>query len=366
MVFHPDRPAVAIIGGGPAGLMAAEIISAAGHPVDLFDSMPSVGRKFLLAGIGGLNLTHSEPFERFITRFGPQQPILHACLQTFTPDQLRLWARQLGIDTFVGSSGRVFPTGMKAAPLLRAWLHRLRQAGVRLHVRHRWLGWNALGELRLATADGERCLSPSATVLALGGASWPRLGSDGQWVSLLQEKGVAIAELQPANCGFEIDWSEHFRQRFAGQPLKTVALSFTQAADTGRMRRIGECVVTADGIEGSLIYAFARELRETIRQSGAATIWLDLAPDRDLSWLAGELAHPRGSRSLSSHLQSRVGIKGVKAGLLREALSAPALSDPLQLAAGIKQLPLQLRAPRPIDEAISTAGGSVSDRWTSD
>lgn len=367
MVSRPERgrPTVAIIGGGPAGLMAAETISEQGYPVDIYDGMPSVGRKFLLAGVGGLNITHSEPFEHFLTRYGPRQADMTPWLEAFSPERLRQWVHQLGIDTFVGSSGRVFPTQMKAAPLLRAWLHRLRQGGVQLHVRHRWLGWHPQGGLRLATPDGERLAAPAATVLALGGASWPRLGSDGQWVTLLQQPGVPLAPLQPANCGFDIDWSEHFRERFAGQPLKTVAITLPNHAGEPA-RRLGECVISRHGIEGSLIYALARSLRETINQTGSATLWLDLAPDRDISWLATELSRPRGSRSLSSHLQSRTGIKGVKAGLLREALPAETLSDPRQLAAGIKQLPLRLRSPRPLDEAISTAGGvcfEALDEW---
>ncbi|MFO1381867.1 MAG: TIGR03862 family flavoprotein [Chitinivorax sp.] len=358
MDSHPDTRSntVVVIGGGPAGLMAAEAIASHNLRVELYDAMPSVGRKFLLAGVGGMNITHSEPFEPFLSRYGPRRPAIEPLLRNFTPQQLRDWIHGLGIDTFVGSSGKVFPTQMKAAPLLRAWLQRLRDSGVRLHVRHRWLGWDRAHRLRFAAPHGEIAVAADATVLALGGGSWARLGSDGAWVELLQQRGIAIAPLQPANCGFDIGWSEHFRQRFAGEPLKTVALQFIDASGAS-IGKLGECVITANGIEGNLIYAFAAHLRERINQTGSAQIGIDLAPDWSQEKLSAELARPRGSRSMSSHLQSRVGIRGVKAGLLREVLGADGFGDPLRLAAAIKSLPLTLRAPRPLDEAISSAGG---------
>jgi uncharacterized flavoprotein (TIGR03862 family) len=345
------RKRALVIGGGPAGLMAAEILSRHGLEVAVYDAMPSLGRKFLMAGKGGMNLTHSEPLDSFLSRYGARRSRIEPLLAAFGPDALRDWARGLGIDTFVGSSGRVFPADMKAAPLLRAWLRRLREAGVRFHVRHRWLGWDEHGALRFANPDGEQCISADITILALGGGSWARLGSNGAWVTLLEQRGVTIAPLRPANCGFDVGWSEHFRERFAGEPLKSVALSFA-----GETRR-GECVVTEHGVEGSLIYAFAARLRDTIEADGAATARLDLLPDWSPDRVAAEVARPRGSRSLSSHLQSRIGLKGVKAGLLRECLAKDAYADGVQLAAAIKALPIRLSAPRPLDEAISSAGG---------
>lgn len=355
----PAPPRVAIIGGGPAGLMAAEVISSAGLQVqvDVYDAMPSVGRKFLLAGVGGMNITHSEDLAPFLNRYGARRDEMARLLDGFTPTDLRNWVHGLGIETFVGSSGRVFPTAMKAAPLLRAWLTRLRAAGVQLHVRQRWLGWDEDGALRMQGASGEeRRLRADAVVLALGGASWPRLGSDGAWLPRLQQRGVAVAPLQPANCGFDVDWSAHFVEKFAGAPLKTVALSYSDS--TGQVHhKAGEMVVTQHGVEGSLIYAVSAALRDLLAKQGAATIHLDLAPGRDAARVRAEVCHPRGARSLSSHLQSRVGITGVKAGLLRECLSKAEFADPEQLAAAIKHLPLRLRAPRPLAEAISTAGG---------
>jgi uncharacterized flavoprotein (TIGR03862 family) len=351
---------VAIIGGGPAGLMAAEALSRGGVRVDVYDAMPSVGRKFLLAGKGGLNLTHAEPREPFLSRYGARRACIAPLLDAFGPEALRAWARGLGIDTFVGSSGRVFPVGEKAAPLLRAWLHRLRESGVRLHARHRWLGWDETdaeaGALRFATPQGERAVHADAAVLALGGGSWPQLGSDGAWLPLLAQRGVAVAPLQPANCGFDIGWSEHFRTRFAGHPVKSVVASFTDAAGVVR-RRQGEFVVTESGVEGSLVYVLSAQLRDEIAARGGAVLHLDLAPGRELPRLVEELSRPRGSRSLSSHLQSRTGLKGVKAGLLRELLPAEVFADPARLAAAIKALPLRLNAPRPLAEAISSAGG---------
>lgn len=356
----PD--AVAIIGAGPAGLMAAETISAAGIAVDVYDAMPSVGRKFLRAGIGGLNLTHAEPLPAFVSRYGAQQESIARWLADFGPQALRDWAAGLGIETFVGSSGRVFPVGMKAAPLLRAWLQRLRQQGVRFHPRHRWLGWSDDGQLRFTTPEGERKVGAdrTATVLALGGGSWSRLGSDAAWVPLLAARGVAIAPLRPANCGFEVNWSEHLRSRHAGQPLKAVAVRFDD------IQRQGEFVLTEHGVEGSLIYALSAPLRDAIERDGEAVLHIDLAPGRDLARLTADLKTPQGHDSLSNHLRRRAGIEGIKAALLREVASTEQLRDPAQCAALIKALPLTLLAPRPIDEAISTAGGIKLDALSDD
>ncbi|MDP1646694.1 MAG: TIGR03862 family flavoprotein [Rubrivivax sp.] len=346
----PERCA-AVIGGGPAGLMAAEQLATRGVAVDLYDAMPSVGRKFLLAGKGGLNLTHAEPLEVFIGRYAERAPVLAPWLQAFGPTQLRAWAAALGVSTFVGSSQRVFPQDMKAAPLLRAWLHRLRGQGVRFHMRHRWLGWADEGALRFDTPQGSLQAAPSATVLALGGASWSRLGSDGAWWPWLHARGVDLAPLRPSNCGFDVGWSEHLRQRWAGAPLKGVALAFEG------WRQPGEMVLTATGVEGSLVYAASARLRERIAEQGQATFQLDLLPARTLDWVQRELAHPRGPRSLSTHLKTRLGLSGAKAALLWEAVPKAAQADPAQLAGFIKALPIRVNAPRPIDEAISSAGG---------
>lgn len=352
----PETPRRAIVvGGGPAGLMAAEVLSAGGVQVDLYDAMPSVGRKFLLAGKGGMNITHSEDFETFAGRYGKRRVEVGQWLDGFTPQQVREWIHGLGIDTFVGSSGRVFPTDMKAAPLLRAWLHRLREAGVRFHMRHRWLGWRD-GGLLFATPDGERVESADAVVLAMGGASWPRLGSDGAWAPLLGEQGVEVAPLVPMNCGFETAWSEHFASRYAGAPLTTVALA-AEDGDGRKIYRKGQFVITACGIEGSLVYALSAAIRDRILRDGRTTVWIDLLPDHDAARVAEEVMRPRGAKSMSSHLQSRLGIKGVKSGLLHEALRKEEYADPARLAAAIKALPLTLERPRPIAEAISSGGG---------
>ena len=359
-------PAVAIIGGGPAGLMAAEILSSGGVGVDLYDAMPSVGRKLLLAGKGGLNITHSEPADQFMTRYGARQGQIAPLLDVFGPTALREWVHGLGVDTFVGSSGRVFPTEMKAAPLLRAWLQRLRASGVRFHMRHRWCGWapqpnasdarDGLAGLRFATPHGEQQRQAAALVLALGGGSWARLGSDGRWFALLEQAGMALAPLRPANCGFDVAWSPHLRQRFAGQPIKSVVASFVDPAGVRQLRR-GELMLTASGVEGGLIYALSAALRDAIETAGSATLHLDLLPDHDPARVLAEVARPRAARSLSSHLQSRLGLKGAKVALLRECTAAADLLDPVRLATAIKSLPLALIATRPLDEAISTAGG---------
>lgn len=342
-----------VIGGGPAGLMASEVLAAGGVRVDLYDAMPSVGRKFLLAGKGGMNITHAEPYDAFVGRYGARAPAVKRWLDAFPPDAVRAWIHGLGVDTFVGTSGRVFPTDMKAAPLLRAWLHRLREAGVTFHMRHRWLGWRD-GALVFATPDGEKTVETqgAATVLALGGASWARLGSDGAWVPLLAERGVAVAPLVPANCGFDADWSPHVAERYAGAPLTTVAMALK-----GEDFRKGQFVVTATGIEGSLVYALSAHIRDRIARDGQATVLLDLLPDHDPRRVLDEVARPRGTRSMASHLQSRLGIKGVKSGLLHEALSKADYGDPVKLARALKALPIVLKRARPIDEAISSAGG---------
>lgn len=350
---QPSSSRVAIIGGGPAGLMAAEVLGQAGVNVDLYDAMPSVGRKFLLAGVGGMNITHAEDYAAFVSRYGERAGDLRPLLDAFSPNSLREWIHGLGIDTFVGSSGRVFPTDMKAAPLLRAWLKRLRENDVRIHTRQRWLGWDEHGALRIAGQQGETRVEADATLLALGGGSWARLGSDGAWVPLLQNRGIAIAPLQPANCGFEVaGWSEHLREKFAGAPLKTVSLALP-----GEAPRKGEFVLTATGIEGSLVYALSAPIRNTINRDGAAEVLLDLLPDRTLTQIASALARPRGSQSMAKHLHRQLKLDGAKAALLRELTDATTFQAPQALAAAIKALPIRLVRPRPLDEAISSAGG---------
>jgi len=347
---------VIVVGAGPAGLMAAEVLASQGVKVDVYDAMPSAGRKFLLAGRGGMNLTHSEALETFLTRYRPQAPQLLDMVRAFGPDALREWTKGLGVETFVGTSGRVFPTDMKAAPLLRAWLQRLRAAGVVFHMRHRWLGWNDAGALRFDSPQGEQAVQADAVVLALGGASWARLGSDGAWQPVLRGQGVLVSPLVPSNCGFDVagGWSEHFSSRFAGQPFKSVAIQFNG------ITRKGEFVATASGVEGSLVYAFSADLRDAIAREGEATFHLDLLPDRTPEKVLAEVQYPRGSRSLSSHLKSRLHLDGIKAGLLYEALTKEQMHDPARLAATIKALPVRVAAARPIDEAISSAGGV---RW---
>ncbi len=371
---------VLLVGAGPAGLMAAEVLSAAGVEVHVYDAMPSVGRKFLLAGKGGLNLTHSEPPAIFVTRYGKRQAQIAALLQDFGGKAVREWAGTLGVETFVGTSGRVFPLDMKAAPLLRAWLQRLRHPtrgpAVQFHMRHRWTG--RAGEpsadevgigLVFDSPKGELSAHGDAVLLALGGASWARLGSDGAWVPWLQTRGVEIAPLLPANCGFDVantvrtgpgatarGWSPYFASQFAGQPFKSVAISFTTTSGA-RFARKGEFVATASGVEGSLVYAASSLFRDEIMSQGAATFYLDLLPDLSLEHVLAQVRHPRGSRSLSSHLKSRLHIDGIKVAILHEMMSKEQINDPLQLASAIKALALTLAAARPIDEAISSAGG---------
>ncbi|HEU4663986.1 MAG TPA: TIGR03862 family flavoprotein [Dokdonella sp.] len=351
-----SRTNAAIIGGGPAGLMAAETARAAGVDVDVYDRMGSVGRKFLIAGKGGLNLTHSDPFEAFVSRYRERADEVGAWLREFDADALRAWARGLGVETFVGTSGRVFPRDLKAAPLLRGWVRRLRASGVRFHVHHEWTGWDAQGGLRFSTPDGERSVESAAVVLACGGGSWPILGSDGRWIAPLAARGIAIAPLQPSNCGFDVTWSAHFAGRHAGEPVKAVVLECEDAHGTTH-RRQGEFVVGEHGIEGSLVYAFSAILRDAIAAHGRAVVRLDLAPGRDVTRLTRELARPHGRRSVGEHLRRAAGIEGVKAGLLYEALGRDALADPERVAATLKALPLTLQRARPLDEAISSAGG---------
>jgi uncharacterized flavoprotein (TIGR03862 family) len=349
--------------------MAAEVLAQAGCAVDLYDAMASVGRKFLLAGKGGLNLTHSEAQEPFLGRYAERSAALAPAIGCWGAQAVRDWAQGLGVSTFVGSSGRVFPVDMKAAPLLRAWLHRLRGQGVRFHMRHRWQGWSEDASLRFQSPAGESLVSAQAVVLALGGGSWARLGSDGAWVPWLQAQGVPVKPLRPANCGFDLlatpacvhagqgqGWSPFFSSRYAGQPFKSVALHFEDGAGLTFHRR-GEFVATATGVEGSLIYAVAAMLRERIASSGSATLLLDLLPDHSAERVLEQCRYPRGARSLSSHLKGRLGLDGIKMALLNEVLGREQLLNPAVLAATIKAVPLTLGAPRPLDEAISSAGG---------
>lgn len=349
---------IAIIGGGPAGLMAAEVIGAQGHSVkvDVYDSMPSIGRKFLMAGKSGLNITHSEPFEQFVSRYGKRRAQIEPMLKVFGPEELCQWARGLGIETFIGTSGRVFPVGMKASPLLRAWLRRLNDSGVTFHLRHKWMGAIASTQdssslIKFESPDGDLTIKPDAVVLALGGGSWSRLGSDGAWVPWLTQVEAEIEPLRPSNCGFDVEWSPHFRERFEGHPIKSVVLSF------GSFHQQGEFIVTKEGVEGSLIYAASALLRDEIDPRGKAVMMLDLAPDRSHEWLVERLSRSRGSRSMASHLEKAVNIKGVKVGLLREFVSKEDFANTERLAYFIKNLPFPLIATRPLDEAISSAGG---------
>lgn len=345
---------IAVIGGGPAGLSAAEHLSAAGYRVTIYEAMPTVGRKFLLAGKSGLNITHSEPYERFRTRFGTANERLSAALDAWTPADVRDWAAGLGTETFAGSSGRVFPTVMKASPLLRSWVARLTAQGVAIHPRHRWLGFAGNG-LRFQTPDGEKIIHADAVLLALGGASWPRLGGDGAWIAPLAEKGIAVNRLHPANCGFDCDWSDLFRQRFAGAPLKSVVL--TSAAGSFP----GEFVISKHGIEGSAVYAHSAPLRDAIEIDGTAVLTIDLAPGRTAERLERDLARQDSKASFSTRLRKGAGLDGVKAALLRETIADAGRLPPQALARAIKALPLTVIRPRPIEEAISTAGGIAWD-----
>ena len=348
---------VAIIGAGPAGLMAAEVLAQGGAAVVVYDAMPSAGRKLLMAGRGGLNLTHSEPLPQFLARYREAMPHLKAAIEAFSPSALRDWSEALGQETFVGSSGRVFPRAFKASPLLRAWLRRLDSHGVRLALRHRWTGWDEQGRLRFQTLNGSHAVEASAVVLALGGASWPRLGSDGSWVSTLAAKGVQVSPLRPANSGFSVVWSDIFRDRFEGQPLKGVALTF--GAHTVR----GETIVTRTGIEGGAIYALSAELREAILRDGQVTLNVALRPDVEVGDLTAKLSAAKGKQSFSNFLRKAANLSPVAIGLLQEAAKVTGRSlsalSPADLAGLIQAVPVQLSGVSPIARAISTAGGLV-------
>lgn len=341
---------IAVVGGGPAGLAAAERLAEAGRSVTVYERMPSVGRKLLIAGRGGLNLTHSEPLADFLARYAPVDPRLPAAVADYPPDALRAWCEGLGETTFVGSSGRVFPQSFKASPLLRAWLARLDALGVTIRTRHRLVGLED-GALSFETPDGPQVVRPRSTLLALGGASWPRLGSDGAWVPLLERKGVTVAPLKPANVGFRVAWSAHFAQRFAGEPLKRLA------AHIGGASARGEAVATADGIEGGVIYALSRPIREAVERDGTAELSLDLRPDLGAGALAARLARSRPGESLSTRLRKAASLSPAAIGLLREAHANALPPEADALAAAIKAAPLRLVAPAPIARAISTAGG---------
>lgn len=347
---------VVIIGGGPAGLMAAEQLLDAGYAVDLYDAMPTVGRKFLLAGIGGLNITHSEPFAAFCQRYAERQSELQPLLASFGADELRQWCNALGVETFVGTSGRVFPREMKAAPLLRAWLARLKRQGLRLHPRHRWQGWDEQGQLIFQNPQERITVPYSAVVLALGGGSWKKLGSDGAWVPLLQARSIPVAPLQPANCGFLCHWSEYLRSRCAGSPLKSVTLSFTDLAGHAETR-MGEMIITERGVEGSLIYAFSARLRDTLNARGAATFHLDLLPNHSQAQIEAALHNKPASKTLGAFLKNRFKLDATKTALLFEKLAKTQGQAIPPLAATLKAIPVTVTATTPIDEAISTAGG---------
>lgn len=346
------NPAVAVIGGGPAGLMAAELLSRAGLAVVVYDRMPTPGRKLQMAGRGGLNLTHSEPLDVFLGRYGAARAVLAPAVEAFPPDALRDWAAGLGQPTFVGSSGRVFPTAMKAAPLLRAWLARLRGQGVDFRFRMDWLGWDASDRLLFRRADGsEETAGPAATVLALGGGSWPRLGSNGAWVDILTRKGLSVAPLRPANCGFEVGWSEVFRERFQGQPLKNLALTFA-----GRTVR-GEAMVTAYGIEGGAVYALSSALRDHIAGHGRAELRVNLCPDRTATDIRARLERPRGKHSMSDFLRRALKLPPIAINLMREAVGPALPQSPEALAELVRAVPITLTATAPLERAISSAGG---------
>jgi uncharacterized flavoprotein (TIGR03862 family) len=346
---------VAIVGAGPAGLFAAQLLSQAGLQVCLYERMPSPARKFLLAGRGGLNLTHSEPLDRFVPRYGAAATILQPLVQAFSPDAMRQWADGLGQETFVGSSGRVFPRALKASPLLRAWLRRLGEQGVTLRTGHFWQGWTDNGALRFETKDGLVDVSSRATLLALGGASWPRLGADGSWIEAFADKAISVAPLRPANSGFQVHWSDHLKQRHAGEPLKRIALAFN-----GRVVR-GEAMLTSTGIEGGAVYALSAEMRDSLDEQASVTMHLDLRPDLSEDWLAERLSKPRGSVSFSNFLRKNLSLPPVSVAVLREASSQINCLAPRVLARLIKMVPLTVVGVNPIDRAISSAGGV---RWS--
>jgi uncharacterized flavoprotein (TIGR03862 family) len=361
--MSPPSKNVAVIGAGPAGLMAAEVLAQGGAAVTVYDAMPSAGRKFLMAGRGGLNLTHSEPLPQFLARYREAVPHLKSAIEAFPPQALRDWSETLGQETFVGSSGRVFPKAFKASPLLRAWLRRLDSMGVKLALRHRWTGWDERGRLRFQTPDGPQAIETHATVLALGGASWPRLGSDGAWAGILAARGVKISPLRPANSGFTVAWSEVFRGRFEGQPLKAVALTF------GKHTVRGEAIVTRAGIEGGAVYALSAELREVILRDGMATLNIALRPDTEIGELTAKLSAAKGRQSLSNFLRKAANLSPIAIGLLQEAVKASGMSlsslSPADLARLIQAVPVQLNGVSSIARAISTAGGIAFDELDS-
>ncbi|HEX5710383.1 MAG TPA: TIGR03862 family flavoprotein [Sulfuricurvum sp.] len=347
---------IVIIGAGPAGLMAADVLSAAGINVDLYEAKPSVGRKFLMAGRGGLNITHSEPMAQLLHRY-EQADWLKPMIEAFDPPAIRTWMESLGVSSFIGTSGRVFPTQMKAAPLLRRWLSQLKQRGVRVHCKHYWQGFTENGELRFAAGDGEKTVPFDAVVLALGGASWPSLGSDGAWVSILADKGVAISPLLPSNCGFKTTWSSYM-QGYAGKPLKNV-LGWVES-DTGEMHvNASEAIVTLYGIEGGLVYALSRPLREKVIVHGFVTLYLDLFPHQSETQLALRLT-PSGKQS-TDNTWRKAGLDSIKAALIREVLPKEKWIDGAAVAACAKKYPIKLTGMQPIDEAISTAGGVMRE-----
>jgi hypothetical protein len=358
------QPPIAVIGAGPAGLMAAEVLAHGGAAVTVYDAMASAGRKFLMAGRGGLNLTHSEKLADFLTRYRKATPQLTAAIEAFPPQALREWSQALGQPTFIGSSGRVFPEAVKASPLLRAWLRRLDAAGVQFKLRQRWTGWDEAGRLLLETPGGRHAVEARATVLALGGASWPRLGSDGSWAAILDAKGVAVTALRPANCGFTVAWSDVFRDRFEGQPLKSAALSF------GAHSVRGEAMITRSGIEGGAVYALSAELREAIRSSGRAILRIALRPDWGSNELIARLSSPRGKQSFSNWLRKAAQLSPVAIGLLQEAAATSGVSlsslPPAALAELVNAVPVELNGMAPISRAISTAGGIAFDELDAD
>lgn len=354
-----NRKQVAIIGGGPSGLMAAEVLANAGIMVDVYESMPTLGRKFLRAGLGGLNITHSENFKAFCSRYGDKSELLLPMLSRFKPNALREWVHELGIETFVGTSGRVFPKEMKAAPMLRAWVHRLRTLGVQIHPGHRWTGFGDNGALRIKSKEKEFLIQADAVILALGGASWPQLGSTGTWSTILQEHGVEVTPWAPANCGFEVEWSDHLKDKFDGAPLKAVAVTFTGLDGVVRTKR-GELLIKKWGIEGGLIYSFSRSIREYLNEFHKATFYIDLAPDRDAKTVLKALSRPRGSHSLSRHLQDILGNDALKRALLFEVAGRKPETIS-KVAKFLKALPVVITSTRSIEEAISSAGGVSFD-----